>query len=85
MNKLVQLYCDVDDFCNVFIPQWQQQLLEDSTQKRQRNGHMTTNELMTIVVGFHMSPSYWHSTSSAKSAALSAILLAPQLGQNPRR
>jgi hypothetical protein len=48
------LYCDVDDFCKIFIPQWQQQLLEDGTQKRQRNGHMTTNELLTIVVGFHM-------------------------------
>ena len=55
MNKLVELYCDVDDFCKVFIPQWQKQLLEDGTQKRQRNGHMTTSELMTIVVGFHMS------------------------------
>ena len=55
MNKLVELYCDVDDFCKLFIPQWQQQLLEDGTQKRQRNGHMTTSELMTIVVGFHMS------------------------------
>ena len=55
INKLVELYGDVDDFCKIFIPQWQQQLLEDSTQKRQRNAHMTTSELMTIVVGFHMS------------------------------
>jgi hypothetical protein len=23
MNKLVELYCDVDDFCKIFIPQWQ--------------------------------------------------------------
>jgi hypothetical protein len=22
MNKLVELYCDVDDFCKLFIPQW---------------------------------------------------------------
>jgi len=55
MNKLVELYCDVDDFCKIFIPQWQKQLLEDGTQKRQRNGRMTTSEIMTIVVGFHMS------------------------------
>ncbi|GAC27319.1 hypothetical protein GPAL_0439 [Glaciecola pallidula DSM 14239 = ACAM 615] len=32
MNKLVELYCDVDDFCKIFIPQWQQQLLQDGTQ-----------------------------------------------------
>jgi hypothetical protein len=36
MNKLVELFCDVDDFCKVFIPQWQKQLLEDGTLKRQR-------------------------------------------------
>jgi hypothetical protein len=29
MKKLVELYCDVDDFCKVFIPQWQTQLLDD--------------------------------------------------------
>lgn len=55
MNKLVELFCDVDDFCNVFIPQWQKQLLEDGTQKRQRDSRMTTSEIMTIVVSFHMS------------------------------
>ena len=29
MKNLVELFCDVDDFCKVFIPQWQKQLLED--------------------------------------------------------
>ena len=24
MNKLLELFCDVDDFCSVFLPQWQQ-------------------------------------------------------------
>jgi hypothetical protein len=46
---------DVDDFCKVFIPQWRKQLLEDGTRKRQREGQMTTGEIMTIVVSFHMS------------------------------
>jgi hypothetical protein len=55
MCKLVELFCDVDDFCKVFIPQWRKQLLEDRTQKRQREGQMTTSEIMTIVVSFHMS------------------------------
>jgi hypothetical protein len=49
------LFCDVDDFCKVFIPQWRKQLLEDGTRKRQREGQMTTSEIMTIVVSFHMS------------------------------
>ena len=55
MSKLVELFCDVDDFCKVFIPQWRKQLLEDGTRKRQREGQMTTSEIMTIVVSFHMS------------------------------
>jgi hypothetical protein len=55
MSKLVELFCDVDDFCKVFIPQWRKQLLEDGTLKRQREGQMTTSEIMTIVVSFHMS------------------------------
>jgi hypothetical protein len=49
------LFCDVDDFCKVLISQWQKQLLEDGTHKRQRSGRMTTSEMMTIVVNFHMS------------------------------
>jgi hypothetical protein len=36
MSKLVELFCDVDDFCKVFIPQWRKQLLEDGTRKCQR-------------------------------------------------
>ena len=57
MNKLVELFCDVDDFCKVFIPQWENQLLEEGTRKRNRHGRMTTSEIMTIVVYFHMSQS----------------------------
>ena len=51
MQYLVEMYCDVDDFCKVFIPQWQQQLLEGGTQKRRRDGRLTISEVMTIVVG----------------------------------
>jgi hypothetical protein len=38
IDKLVELYCDVDDICKVFIPQWQKQLPDDGTQKRRRDG-----------------------------------------------
>jgi hypothetical protein len=50
MSKLVELFCDVDDFCKVFIPQWRKQLLEDGTRKRQRDRQITTSEMMMIVV-----------------------------------
>ena len=55
MKKLVELFCDVDDFCKIFIPQWHKQLLEDGTRKRQRECRMSMSEMMTIIIGFHMS------------------------------
>lgn len=55
MNKLVELFCDVDDFCKVFIPEWEKQMLEDGTKKRQRKGQMQMSEIMTILIFFHMS------------------------------
>ncbi|ELV8625850.1 hypothetical protein QNF03_002511 [Vibrio cidicii] len=28
MDKLIETFCDVDDFCQLFIEQWQQQLVQ---------------------------------------------------------
>jgi len=55
MKNLVELFCDVDDFCKAFVPQWQQQLLEDGTRIRRRECRMSMSEMMTIIIGFHMS------------------------------
>lgn len=55
MNKLVEIFCDVDDFCRVFIKEWEKSLLEDGARKRQRQGKMSLSEVMTIVIAFHMS------------------------------
>tara|TARA_B110000014_G_C19989540_1_gene512524 strand:+ start:80 stop:964 length:885 start_codon:yes stop_codon:yes gene_type:complete len=55
MDKLVEIFCDVDDFCKVFIPQWELQLLADGTRKGQRKGRMTPSEIMSIIILFHMS------------------------------
>ncbi len=55
MNKLVELFCDVDDFCRVFIPQWEKQLISDCTRKRNRACRMTMSEIITIIIAFHMS------------------------------
>jgi hypothetical protein len=55
MDKLVEIFCDVDDFCKVFIPQWELQLLADGTRKRQRKGRMTPSEIMSIIILLHMS------------------------------
>jgi hypothetical protein len=68
MNKLVEIFCDVDDkvndtvregtlgyFCKVFIPQWEKQCIEDGTRKRKRACRMPMSEIMTIVIAFHTS------------------------------
>ncbi|NLQ24941.1 IS982 family transposase [Shewanella sp. S-1] len=55
MHKLVEVFCDVDDFCAVFIPEWKKTLLTDGTRKRQRAGRMTMSEVMTIIILFQMS------------------------------
>ena len=55
MKKLVELFCDVDDFCKVFIPQWYKQLIEDGSRQRHRESRMTVSEIMTVIIGFHMS------------------------------
>tara|TARA_R110002167_G_scaffold8206_2_gene38048 strand:+ start:1823 stop:2053 length:231 start_codon:yes stop_codon:yes gene_type:complete len=54
MKKLVELFCDVDDFYKVFIPQWQNQLLQDGSRQRRRESRMTVSEVMTVIIGFHM-------------------------------
>ena len=55
MNKLLELFCDVDDFCSVFIPQWQQQLIAEGQRKRKHESRMKPSEIMTIIIAFHMS------------------------------
>lgn len=41
MNNLVELFCDVEDFCHQFIPQWETQLITDVTRKRRRHSKMS--------------------------------------------
>jgi hypothetical protein len=55
MRKLVEIYCDVDDFCQHFMPQWEQQLLTDGHRQRRRTGRMQASEIMTIIILFHHS------------------------------
>ncbi len=54
MDKLVDLFCHADDFCQVFIPQWQKLQLENSERKRNRQSRMSPSEIMTIIIAFHM-------------------------------
>ena len=55
MDKLIDIFCDVDDFCKVFLPEWEKQLLAEGTKKRSRKGRMTIAEIMTVIIMFHRS------------------------------
>ena len=55
MDKLIETFCDVDDFCNLFIPQWQKQLLRHGNIKRKRTYKLSISEIITIIIHFHQS------------------------------
>ncbi|GAB4471645.1 MAG: IS982 family transposase [Anaerolineales bacterium] len=55
MDSLLELFCDVDDFCQAFLPQWNHHLLSSGQRQRQRNRSLTTSEIMTILIAFHQS------------------------------
>jgi transposase len=55
MLSLEELFCFVDDFCQVFEPRWHQQLLQDGSVHRQRARRLCLSEIMTILIAFHQS------------------------------
>ena len=54
-DKLVETFCDVDDFCKLFIAQWQKTLIENGDKKRKRACRLSPAEIMTIIIYFHQS------------------------------
>lgn len=50
-----ETYCRIDDFCQVFEPEWHQRLLASGERRRRRESRLSTSEIMTIVVMFHSS------------------------------
>ena len=55
MESLLELFCDVDDFCQTFLPHWRDQLIASGKIKRQRARSLTGSEIMTILIAFHQS------------------------------
>lgn len=53
--RILELFCDVDDFCQQFGPKWEQQLLSEGTRQRRRTTRMAPSELLTLVILFHAS------------------------------
>lgn len=51
--SLLELFCDVDDFCRSFEPEWQQALVAGGKRRRNRTGQLSLSEIVTIVIHFH--------------------------------
>jgi len=53
--SLNELFVSVDDFCQIFLPVWEQKLISDGSKKRRRAGQLSLSEIMTILIYFHQS------------------------------
>ncbi len=53
--SLLELFVSVDDFCQTFLPVWEQKLFADGSKKRHRARQLITSEIMTIIIYFHQS------------------------------
>jgi hypothetical protein len=53
---LLELFCDIDDFCLWFVPAWERHMLPPADRHiRRRPGQLCLSEVMTILVLFHRS------------------------------
>jgi hypothetical protein len=53
--SILELFCSVDDFCQQFLPTWQQGLLAAGRKQRVRATQLYPSEIMTIVILFQQS------------------------------
>jgi hypothetical protein len=55
MDSLTELFCHVDDFCQVFVPVLQRKQIASGEKQRQRKRSLSISEIMTILIHFHQS------------------------------
>lgn len=53
-DKITEIFCSIDDFCIVFEPALQKRLLSTGKKTRNRAFTMSTSEIVTITVLFHL-------------------------------
>jgi len=69
MDSLLELFCDVDDFCKVVLPIWQNRLLTSGAMQRRRKSSLSISAIMTILIYFHQSH-YRHFKASSTEHVL---------------
>ena len=55
MDRLLNLFCDVDDVCPLCVPQWQSQRIETGQKHRQQQSRLSMSTIITIMIHFHQS------------------------------
>lgn len=55
LAPIVEIFCEIDDFCKQFLHHQQAKILPNPNRKRRRECRMSTSEIMTIVILFHLS------------------------------
>lgn len=55
MNSLLELFVQVDDFCQLFLPVLEGHLINSGVTKRRRERSLSISEVMTIMIHFHQS------------------------------
>ncbi len=54
-DKITTIFCSIDDFCLVFEPELKKKQLSTGKKTRNRKFKMSTSEILTITVLFHLS------------------------------
>jgi hypothetical protein len=54
--NLLELYCDVDDFLNKFMPGYKKRLIESCKKKRFRKSRLSMSEIITLLIYFQSCP-----------------------------
>ena len=55
LAPIVEIFCEIDDFCKEFHRNESEYLLPNSNRKRIRHCRMASSEIMTIIILFHLS------------------------------
>lgn len=55
LAPIEEIFCDIDDFCKIWFEERSLYLLPSPNRKRQRSCRMSSSEVMTIVILFHLS------------------------------
>jgi DDE family transposase len=55
LDRLVEVFCAVDDFCKAFQPQWQAHQISGSYQPRGPKPGLTNSEIITLLLVLHSS------------------------------